>query len=157
MSNNCKRIRNNHKSNHYRHLLIFLLNLCARFREVESQQNNPLPEPIQRQEDEGSQLPQAEPQMQRYSLDDGSFLECTIIDPGTSDQPIISTPKLRNSTCVSGEQQYVAEKRRLKLEKRKLRLQKQQLKLVSLKETIELKQKLMKAKIAYYQSMTENV
>lgn len=135
--------------------MIFLVNLCAHFRELEPQENSALPEPIQ--EDEDGQLAQAGQQMQQYRLDDGSFMECTIIDPGTSaDQPIISTPKLRNQN-YSSDEQYITEKRRLKIEKRKLRLQKQPLKLGNLKEIIELKQKLMKAKIAYYQSMTEKI
>lgn len=81
-------------------------------------------------------------------------MECTLIDPGTSDQPTISTPKFRKSTRVDDEQ-YIAEKRRLKIDRKKLKLEKQKLKLVNMKENNELKKKLMKAKISYYQSITE--
>ncbi|XP_076049504.1 uncharacterized protein LOC143030228 [Oratosquilla oratoria] len=121
-------------------------------------------EPPQQQVEDDSELPQlhwqsvqVQPQPRQSChkaqhfelLEDGSFIECNIIEPETSKaQPSTSTPKLKKCSSVSAEyEQHKAEKRELKLEKEKLKIEKRKVKLVALKGNIELKQKLIMAEI----------
>ncbi|XP_076031629.1 uncharacterized protein LOC143019649 [Oratosquilla oratoria] len=150
--------------------------LCCTLRKLQTQEQKEDTEelgeePPQQQVEDESELPQlhwqsvlVQPQPQQSChnaqhfelLEDGSFVECNIIEPETSTaQESTSTPKLKKCSSVSAEyEQYKAEKRKLKLEKERLKIEKRKIKLSALKGNIELKQKLIRAEIEYYQSLT---